>query len=192
MKLAHVFVVALLAISRSALSADTYFPKDTLSNFEQTWYAQHLSAMKEPVLMQPPSDKDYFAFRVLYLPTWGHPVAVRVERRGRAIVRRAVMLSGDGGYDAGPIKEEHRANVPIAEFESLLDDIRRSGFWELPPEDDAIGLDGSHLIIEALDGERHVVLVRWTPEYDTEKRGLTGLVAFYRQLFQTSGLWEEK
>ena len=101
------------------------------------------------------------------------------------------MLSGDGGY-LGEIKEEKRADITKSEFVALLEDIRKSGFWELSPNDDVAGADGSRLIIGAIQDGRHVIFVRWTPEHDTADRGLSGLVAFYTRLFQETGLGKEK
>lgn len=191
MKLLYVAVAALF-VFKPIMAADVYFPKGSVSDFEQTWYAEFLSAMKEPVLTLPTGDKDYFAFRILYLPTWGRPVVLRVERRSGIAMRRAVILSGDGGYDPGEIKAEQRADVTKSEFAALLEGLRKSGFWELPLKDDVIGTDGSQLIVEVVQAGRHAVLVRWTPEADTAKRGLSALVAFYMRLFHETGLWEKK
>ena len=84
MKLVYFVAIALLAIrpavaaDKPAFAADTYyhlFPKGPLSHFEHRWYATHLSAMKEPVLALSAGDKDYFAFRILYSPTWAGTIA---------------------------------------------------------------------------------------------------------------------
>ena len=65
----------------------------------------------------------------------GRHYRLRIERKGGTTERRAVMLSGDGGY-LGEIKEEKRADITKSEFVALLEDIRKSGFWELSPDDD--------------------------------------------------------
>jgi len=191
MKLACFLAIAILA-PKALFGADTYFPKGTVSDFEQTWYAAHLSAMKEPVLASRGADKSHFAFRILYLPTWGRPVAVRIEKTGERIVLRSVMLSGDGGYGPGTVKDEKESTITATEFASLLGEIRKSGFWELSPKDEVIGFDGSQLIIEAIQDGKHVVFVRWTPENQTAKRGLAGLVSLYRRLFREAGFWTKK
>ena len=191
MKITRLLAFVLLAAT-CFFGADTYFPRDTVSDFEQTWYAKHLSAMKEPVLTSRGDDRSYIAFRVLYLPTWGRPVAIRIEKTDEKIVRRSVMLSGDGGYDPGRIKDEKESAITSAEFATLLEEIRKSGFWDLSPKDEVMGLDGSQLIVEAIQDGKHVVLVRWTPEHDTAKRGLTGLVSLYSQFFQEATFWTKK
>jgi hypothetical protein len=191
MKLACFLAIAILGTT-ALFGTDTYFPKNTVSDFEQTWYAKHLSAMKEPVLVSRGDDKSHFAFRVLYLPTWGRPVAVRIEKTGEKIVRRSVILSGDGGYDPGRVKDEKESAITATEFATLLAEIRKSGFWELSPKDEVIGCDGSQLILEAIQDRKHVVFVRWTPEHDTAKRGLTGLVSLYSRLFQEATFWTKK
>ncbi len=191
MQLAYVLVIAILATG-CAFGAETYFPKDAVSDFEQTWYAKHLSAMKEPVLAPREDDKSYFAFRILYLPTWGRPVAVRFERTDESIVCRSVMLSGDGGYAPGEVKDEKRREITAGGFTALLGEIRKSGFWELTPRDGVMGADGSELIVEAIQDGKHVVVVRWTPEHDSEKRNLEGLVVLYSRLFQEAGFWRNR
>ena len=169
------------------IAAEPYYPKDSISDFEQEWYAKHLSAMQEPILTPRDKEKGYFAFRVLYLPTWGRPVAVRYEKKRKQFIRRSVMLSGKGGYDPGKIKKVEEIEVTKREIDDLLAALEKSGFWGMPQKDDVIGLDGSQLIIEAIKEGQHRVRVRWTPEHDTKKRHLTDLVKLYRDLFERAG-----
>lgn len=190
MKFVHLITYTLFTAA-SSFAVESYFPKNSVSNFEQGWYADHLSAMKEPILTSHEKDKSYFAFRVLYLPTWGRPVAVRIERSGNSIVRRAVILSGSGGYDPGIVKEEKSTPVTADEFTTILTEIQNSGFWELKPTDDVMGFDGSQLIIEAIHDGSHRVFVRWSPEHDTVKRGLEGIVSLYSQFFREAGFWKK-
>ena len=191
MKLGHIIACVLLAFT-SAFGAESYFPAGTVTDHEQTWYAAHLSAMKEPVLSVRKDDPEYFVFRVLYLPTWGRPVAVRLEKKNGLSIRRAVILTGDGGYDPGKIKDEKLAEMSKTDMGTIVEDIRTSGFWDLTSKDEVMGFDGSQLIIEAIQNGKHVVFVRWTPEHDTAKRGLTKLVTLYARLFQETGLWPKK
>jgi hypothetical protein len=73
---------------------------------------------------------------------------------------------------------------------AMVGDVDRRGLRGLAPTDDVHGLDGSELLIEATDGDNHVIFVRWTPEYDSAARGLTGVVALYRKWFRECGFWE--
>jgi len=67
-------LLVLLGVALRLAAADAYFPKDSISEFEQQWYGKHLSAMKEPALSPTGKVSGYFAFRILYLPTWGRAV----------------------------------------------------------------------------------------------------------------------
>src|SRR5688572_20568151 len=69
----------------AAMPDEGYFP-DRIFDEEQrvddlvdTWYSKHLRAMGEPSLVSLSSrgPRDIEAYRFLWLPTWGHPVAVR-------------------------------------------------------------------------------------------------------------------
>jgi hypothetical protein len=186
-------LVAFLMLTLVAGAADeTYFPKDSISDFEQQWFGKHLAAMKEPVLKPDTKDQSYFAFRVLYLPTWGRPVAVRFERKNGETTRRVVLLSGSGGYEPGEIKEEKTEKITDTEFARFQSELEKSRFWTLASNDDVRGLDGSELVIDAIKDGKHVVVDRWTPEHDTEKRGLSGIVALTSRLFQEAGFWKKK
>ena len=184
------FVV--LCAGAGVRAANPYFPKGSVSDFEQTWYAKHLLAMKEPILSLTGKDRTYFAFRVLYLPTWGRPVAVRYEKKGDRFVRRSVKLSGDGGYDPGKIADQKETQIERKEVDDLATSLEKAGFWDMPVNDNVMGVDGSQLIIEVIKDGHHRVRVRWTPEHQTEKRGLAGLVNLYTAQFQTAGFWTKR
>ena len=190
MKALPTLLVVLSATLRLS-GADAYFPKGSISDFEQEWYGKHLSAMKEPALSPTGKDSGYFAFRILYLPTWGRPVAVRYEGKEGGFVRRSVMLSGDGGYDPGKIAAEKEVKIAKQEVADLIASLEKAGFWKMPQKDDVIGCDGSQLIIEVIKDGEHRVRVRWSPEYNTEKRGLSDLVALYKAQFQSAGFWKK-
>jgi hypothetical protein len=100
------------------------------------------------------------------------------------------MLSGSGGYAPGDIKEERSEEISEAEFEVLRKAIERTGFWDLLPKDEVIGLDGSQLVIESIREGKHVVFVRWTPEHQSNERRLAELVSFYTEAFQNAGFWK--
>ena len=70
-----------------------YFPDGSIIGFAQCWYGGQLAAMKEPILSAAGKGNDYFAYRVVCLPSFHHAVAVRYEKKGDRFVRRQVMLS---------------------------------------------------------------------------------------------------
>src|SRR4051794_37575604 len=49
-------------------------------------FSRHLRAMNEPSLWKSShGDKGPSTYRFLWLPTWGHPVAVRIERTNNGV-----------------------------------------------------------------------------------------------------------
>jgi len=152
--------IFLLAVSvLSVLGGEPFFPKGSVSDFEQGWYAKHLSAMKEPVLPAEDINPGKFALRVLYLPTWGRPVAFRYEARDGHFLRRFIMLSGDGGYDPGKIKSESTKEIGEDQIQAIFAALDQTGFWKLPVDDKVIGLDGSQLIVETIKDGKYQVRV---------------------------------
>lgn len=172
--------------------AETYFPITRATEFELgSWYPTHLKAMREPSLYLRLA-KPIEEFRFLYLPTFHHPVSIRLTRSGQKASLRVVMLSGKGGYAPGRILIECRRELSPEErrrFEVLLS---RSRFWESPNGEEPGAMDGSVWLFEASGGYRYRLLERWTPTYDTRKRGLGRIVDLGRYLVSLSGLQFDK
>jgi len=172
-------------------AAGDYFPKDSVSAFEQKWFGKHLTVMREPVIEPSSSPEGDFSFRILYLPTWGRPVSVRYWNNGTNYFRRSVMLSGDGGYDPGVIKKESQTEVYKQEVDQLMANLDKIQFWRIPTKDSVLGFDGSELIMEGVRGKEHKLVVRWSPDYQSKQRELETTVSFYKGLFQQLGLVEK-
>lgn len=167
-----------------------YLPKGYVSDFYQYWFSKHLSAMGEPVLAPEGKDKDYFVFRMLYLPCFAEPVAVRFEKTGTKIIRKSIQLSGMGGYEPGDIKEEKLLEITDSEFARISEEIKRCSFETMTGDDGVFGYDGSLLVVECIKDGKYTLIVRWTPESETKKRGLCSVLALVSRLFQEAGFWK--
>jgi len=182
---AMVCVLAVVFLSTVfAKNNPTYFPKDVVSDSRQEWFSKHLSAMKEPVLTVRKDDKDYFAFRYLYLSEGARPMAMRIEKADGKIVLRIVVLSGDGGFEPGRIKHQKQSELTEEEFDAFMVKLEKSGLWNLPYDDRVGGFGGSRIVIETIKDGKHFVFTRWTPQLDTKERKLSGVVRFQSQLFE--------
>jgi hypothetical protein len=174
-----------------AVAAEDFFPKGSVGDSQQEGFGKYLTAMREPILKPGSTNDTQFAFRILYLPTWGRPLSVRYWNSGTNFLRRSVMLSGTGGYDPGTIKKESQIEVSKKETDQLFAKLEKMKFWNMAPKDDVLGYDGSELIMEAIRGKEHKVVVRWTPDYDSKQRHLEAIVDFYQGLFEQTQLIEK-
>lgn len=174
---------ATVAAQRTA----TYFPSGSVSSFEREWFGSALAAMEEPVLSGGGKPADYFALRILYLPTWGPPVAMRYEAGGTQGTYRAVMLSGKGGYDPGTIKAQKSRVLSSDEIANIKRALADSGYWMLSDKDEVLGLDGTEVVIETIQDGHHRVFVRWTPSSDANARKLKGIVRLLMLQLRATG-----
>ena len=85
-----------------------YFPRLALDSlrpdndgFRSGWYGKALAAMAEPRLFVAPGELPTETLRFLWLRTFHHPVAVRVERRPDGCAVTTTVLDGQGGYEPG-------------------------------------------------------------------------------------------
>jgi hypothetical protein len=182
-----------------------YFPKNSVNQYEQSWYGPILASMKEPVLSATEKEKGYFAFRVLYLPgdhsrPYPRCAAVRYEKRGDHCFRRSVVLSADLPGENSQLKE---VEVPKVAVDALAASLEKAGFWKLPKDDsvdvmnqlpgqeDAETKDRSRLVVEVIKEGEHRVRVRWSPWHEAEKRGLSDLNNLITKQFQEAGFWKQ-
>jgi hypothetical protein len=162
----------------AAANADTaFFPprafvlenppsyQNDISGLLADGYSDALGRMNEPSLWKASqNDRKLTAYRLLWLPTWGRPVAVRIETAGGRATLHMVQLDGDGGYDLGKIDTTKRMSLRRTDWERLVRRVRTAGFWDMPSRIDRLGADGEELIVEGVTDGRYHVVDRWTPE----------------------------
>lgn len=186
--------IASLAYTRGAPFPREYpgnfFPAGAVSDLEQDWYGKQLFAMEEPVLGASRADAapGVSELRVLVLPAFGHPAAVRYTFDKSATTRRAIKLCHAGADTPGNIGIDHTTTLTPTESAAILASLDASGFWSMPAKEDFLGADGSEVIIETVRDGEHRVRVRWYPEYDAGPRGLDAFVAFYTDALKRGGV----
>jgi len=167
-----------------------YFPEGSVTEPEQQWFSRHLAAMGEPRLASAGKPKDYVVVRILRLPTFSRPAAVRCEIEGERITRRAVETDGKGGYEAGEVVVDRSTALTREQADVLLAELDATGFWSWPVEEEnaIIFMDGTELVVEAIRNGEHRVRVRTSPEVATEERGLAKFVDFCESQFASAGV----
>jgi len=162
-------LATLLAFSVSACHAQ-FFPKSSLDvrgdDFKANWYSAQLRALEEPSLFELASNPLSHSYRFLWLRTFNHPIAIRVDIKpdgtGTLMIK---MASGAGGYAPGTLIENTSQALDETQIRSFLALVDRVNFWTVPnPVDDQAGTDGSQWIIEGLKSGKYHVVDRWTPE----------------------------
>jgi hypothetical protein len=150
-----------------------------------------------PVL--PIDDVEAELYRMTFIPTFFSPIKIRVERHRGEYVLVAKRLSGQGGFEVGPLKDEKRRRLKSEEWNRLLALIDKAGFWEMPyaekePQADEKGestvcLHGSEWVLEGVkEGKFHAVNRYCPNEKRFEKLGeyfakLSGLGIKQRELY---------
>jgi hypothetical protein len=147
-----------------------FFPKSSLDrkgdNFRANWYSTQLRALREPSLLHLAGKPLSQSYRFLWLRTFNHPVAVRIDIKPDGTATLAIKVaSGAGGYAPGTLIENTTRALSNTEVNRFLALVDRVNFWSAPnPVDDQTGTDGSQWIIEGVrDGKYHVV-DRWMPK----------------------------
>lgn len=146
---------------------DLVFEKEKDDNdFSVEWYSQHLKAMKEPSLWRlSQKDRSATVYRFLWLPTFDHPVSVRIIKSTDSIEARVVKLGGMGGYQPGKIAVRKRTKLSKEQWEEFKRRLDKSKFWTLPTKDqEEFGNDGDQLIVEGVKGGKYHIVDRWSPD----------------------------
>lgn len=103
--------------------------RDGGDDFLREWYSKRLSAAGEPPLRGLFSAVGY---RFMHLPSFRHPVLIRVESRPNERFIVVKELGGTGGYDPGEIVLERHRRLTSAEWREIESAVDGMRFWSLP------------------------------------------------------------
>ncbi len=143
-----------------------YFPEGVFSpraqsdRFASGWYSKHLAAMGELSLNCPTR---FPVYRFLWLRTFHHPIAIRVEYRAGETVVFATELDGAGGYEPGKLLRRVERRLSKKEVSTITARLAAETVWAPPDEDHSFGADGAQWIVEARDGSRYRLHEMWSP-----------------------------
>jgi hypothetical protein len=163
-------VVALLVSGSATVAQNAYFPKGAFydspraDQFKSEWYSKQLTALEEPSLMALAATHKGESYRFLWLRTFDHPIAVRIQvsADGTSQLTKK-MTSGAGGFGAGHLVLSKTSTLTKEQTDAFLAMVNDSNLWKLPTTQKDQGVDGAQWIIElAKDGVYHVV-DRWSP-----------------------------
>jgi len=175
----YILCLLLLGASSIALWAQSamktqpiYFPKKVFADLhtsryldgklQETWFGSQLFGLNEPSLLGR-AQNDEPVYRFTLLPSFGHPVVVRVmiHQDGTATVITRVG-KGAGGYGPKGLLVERSIDANREKVEALKHLIISSKVWELPTEpNQQSGTDGTEWLFEAADSSRYHVVDRW-------------------------------
>jgi len=174
-----------------------YFPVKTkpgeegISKFEADWYGKSLARMKEPQLPALAKEMNAEVYRILILPTWGNPIAVRIQKHGEVYSLFGRRLNGQGGYDPGGPAEAKDLELGAEDSKALDILIHNLDFFQMPTDDDVRGFDGDEWILEGISNGKYHVVQRWCAEtYNPERRKLKPFLALVQFLLDESTLSE--
>jgi hypothetical protein len=166
-------VLLYIALSSVPILAQHYFPPhafeddDKLNSFIVRWYSDQVIALQEPSLWEASrSSKSSQIYRFLWLPTFNHPVAVRVElaEDGTGTIV-AKMSSGSGGYKPGKLIENRTCAVSRDDIQKLLAKLDSTDYWSLRSRDpESRGEEGSEWTIESVRDGNYKLVNRWSPK----------------------------
>ena len=139
----------------------------TINKVENDWYPHHWDAADEPSLYErslAPATAGKSAVRFTWLPTFHHPVIVRVERSGQDARLIAKQLSGEGGYEPGKVEREVTRQLSVAEIAKFDAILSSTKVLEQRATECDSGLDGSQWIVEGIDRDGYHYVNRWSPK----------------------------
>jgi len=179
----------------SPASKIVYFPTGVFATpthtFKDKWYAQTLSALREPSLFDLRTTKSIQAYRFLWLPSFHRPISVRLtinsDGSGSVVTRsvdRHMGLLTKPRSDTRKLILDTTGTATKEEVDNVMKQLESIRSWSMTTEESPQGfqgaevkpgysevpvpkLDGAGWILEGLrEGEYHVV-DRQSPKNDS-------------------------
>jgi hypothetical protein len=154
---------------RTGFFPEGTFHDDPIINADRSkWTASHLNALREPSLFALSNDSKIQCYRLLLLPSFEKPVAVRLTLKSDNTGTLDVKITnGQGGYEPGLLIESKTISISQQQVTNFLHLLDKANFWHLPARDERVGLDGAIWIIEGVKDGKYQVIERWSPEEGT-------------------------
>ena len=158
--------------STTTLGQTRYFPPRSLDEdprgdeFLSQWYSDELRTLDEPSLWELSKSKKEESYRFLWLRTFHHPIAVRIDIKADGSSQLTVkMTSGTGGFRPGHLTKNASTALTVAQTNEFRGEIKKYGFWQLESRPkETPGDDGAEWILEGVRGGTYRIVVRWTPK----------------------------
>jgi hypothetical protein len=161
---------ALAMVVSATCTQIQYFPKGSLDlradGLKSQWYSRQLCSLEEPSLFSLKKDSTRESYRFLWLRTFNHPIAIRLDLHpdGTGVITTKAG-GGAGGYAPGDLIENRSLTLKRGQIVPFLRQLQELSFWKLPnPVNDQTGTDGSDWVIEGIKGGHYHVVDRWSPE----------------------------
>jgi hypothetical protein len=169
-----VLPLAGLLVLCSTASGVEYFPPLAFSDNPgmdgriREWYSRQLKALDEPSLWEFSKTSTGQAYRFLWLRSFHHPVAVRLNVRedgtGLLTVKEA---DGAGGYEPGKLVVNRTMEISKQRMQLFLGKMADLDYWNLPTREEkwksAMQCDGAEWVLEGVRGAKYKVVERRSP-----------------------------
>jgi hypothetical protein len=184
MEIVHSLVRDLAKINDSELSIPGY-------PLESAGYDKLLMRMNESQLSDFAKDLDAEVYRLMILPTWGNPIAIRVQRNADLYALASRRVDGQAGYKVGSLVESKDVALSAEDSKALADLIQDLRFFQMSTIDSAHGVYGERWILEGVSQGKYHLILRWSPTFENpKKRGLVPFLALCKFLVDKSNLSE--
>ena len=151
------------------MSFNYFYPKNIFNENDdsstQKWYAKHLTVMKETPIYNINSS-DATIYRFLYLRTFENPILIKIAIENDVNTLKAIILSGEGGYEPGVVEKEINKSVNEEAIEEIENYLKKMDFWNLETMEERFGMDGSECIFDVYSkNKKYHVINRWSPGF---------------------------
>ncbi len=135
-------------------------------------------------------NREATAYRLIWMPTFHHPVCVRIDRTGDGAKLSAAVLDGKGGYDTGQVAIHQSVALSAEQFSELNRHLEQAAFWNMSVKENINGgvEDGDALILEGVKNGKYHIVRRVLPD-----RAYTKLCGHMLDLtgLKIRDVWEE-
>src|SRR5260370_18163379 len=111
--------------------------------------------MKEPRMPEMAKDKKLIVYRLTILPTWGNPIAIRIQKEGDVYLISSRRLNGEGGYDPGKLVEKKNAKLANADASALEALLVALNVFEMATKHGTVTCDGNECTLKTTSNQKN-------------------------------------
>ena len=153
---------------------DTIYSADSTKNDEfgnyliksdYKWHINQLSGLKEKPLNEEDSASKRYLFRILYLPSFEHPISFTISQNQKCYFLEWKVGKGSGGYSPRGVEEKGRIKISEKEYFIFCRYAKTDSFHSLPLITYLPMCDGTSWVFENNIGNPYKVFYSNYPDF---------------------------
>ncbi len=145
----------LIGLAPAVGQVDDVSKSEIIARQLQKYWQHILTALDERPFGTKNTSEDSFSFRFVCIPSFRHPMCIRIEHKKGETILYAKVTSGAGGYHPGKLVIDSKSLMSAEKYAEFRSKLQSTKFFEQTEDQEEDVSDGNQWVFEGNDGGKY-------------------------------------